>query len=116
MRLIDADKLIAEIQSMPDECRLFMYRKGEKIKAGLTSIITRQSTTYDVDKVIEQLNDLVDIEYNRPENCDENGIGDGEEIYEDGRSQGKFEAYKKALEIVESGGIDKREGESAWVD
>ncbi len=41
MRLIDADKLIAKIQSVPDECCLFMYRKGEKIKAGLTSIINR---------------------------------------------------------------------------
>lgn len=102
MRLIDANKLIAEIQSMPDECRLFMYRKGKNIKKGLISIINRQSTAYDIDEVIEQLNDLVDIEYNRPENCDENGFGDGEDIYEDGRYQGKFEAYKNALKIVES--------------
>lgn len=97
MRLIDADKLIAEIQSMPDECRLFMYRKGEKIKAGLTSIINRQSTTYDVDRVVEQLEKMyseIPFQY--------------ESNYEDGLSDGLL----KAIEIVKSGGIGKEKEEA----
>lgn len=102
MRLIDANKLIAEIQSIPDECRLFMYRKGKNIKKGIIYKINKQFTVYDIYNVIKQLNDLINIEYKRTENCDENGFGDGEDIYEDGRSQGKFEAYKNALKIVES--------------
>ena len=32
--------------------------------------------------------------------------GDGEQIYDDGRSQGKFEAFGKAIEIVKGGGAD----------
>lgn len=67
--------------------------------------IENTPTAYDVDKVVEQLEKLIRVEYEKPENCDENGIGDGEEIYEDGRTQGKYEAYKKALEIVKSGGV-----------
>ena len=97
MRLIDADKLIAKIQSMPDACRLFMYRKGEKIKAGLTSIINRQSTTYDVDRVVEQLEKMyseIPFQY--------------ENNYEDGLSDGLL----KAIKIVKSGGIGKEKEET----
>lgn len=67
--------------------------------------IENAPTAYDVDKVIEQLEKLISKEYEKPKNCDENGFGDGEEIYEDGRTQGKYEAYKKALEIVKAGGV-----------
>ena len=33
-------------------------------------------------------------------------IIDGEEIYDEGRSQGRFEAYHRAIKIVEKGGIE----------
>ena len=68
--------------------------------------IKSMPTAYDVDKVVELLEELTNTEYEKPENCDENGFGDGEEIYEDGITQGKYEAYKKALEIAKSGGIE----------
>ena len=40
-----------------------------------------------------------------PDDCDEDGCGDGEQIYDDGRSQGRYEAFGKAIQIVRSGGI-----------
>lgn len=57
-------------------------------------------TAYDPDKVVVQLEELQKAEQNRPDNCDENGFGDGEQIYDDGRSQGRFEAFGEAIKIV----------------
>lgn len=62
-------------------------------------------TAYDQDKVVEQLEELQKAEQDRPDNCDENGFGDGEQIYDDGRSQGRFEAFGEAIKIVKGGGV-----------
>ena len=61
-------------------------------------------TAYDVDKVVEQLGKLKKAEQGRPDDCDEDGCGDGEQIYDGGRSQGRYEAFSKAIEIVKGGG------------
>ena len=61
---------------------------------------------YDPDKVVEQLEELKKAEQNKPDNCDENGFGDGEQIYDDGRSQGRCEAFGEAIKIVKGGGVD----------
>jgi hypothetical protein len=63
-------------------------------------------TAYDVDKVVEQLGKLKKAEQGRPDDCDEDGCGDGEQIYDGGRSQGRYEAFSKAIEIVKAGGAD----------
>lgn len=63
-------------------------------------------TAYDSDKVVEQLGKLKKAEQDRPDDCDEDGCGDGEQIYDDGRSQGRYEAFGKAIQIVEGGGVD----------
>ena len=55
---------------------------------------------------MEQLEDLKKVEQNKENECDEDGLGDGEQIFSDGRSQGKFEAFGKAIKIVKGGGID----------
>ena len=60
----------------------------------------------DADKVVEQLEELKKAEQNKPDNCDENGFGDGEQIYDDGRSQGRCEAFGEAIKIVKGGGVD----------
>ena len=52
-----------------------------------------------------QLEELKKAEQNRPDNCDENGFGDGEQIYDDGRSQGRCEAFGEAIKIVKGGGV-----------
>ena len=72
---------------------------------GFQSVIDVQPTAYDPDKVVEQLEKLKKAEQDRSDDCDEDGYGDGEQIYDDGRSQGKFEAFGKAIEIVKGGGV-----------
>ena len=67
--------------------------------------IEEQPTAYDPDKVVVQLEELKKAEQNKPDNCDENGFGDGEQIYDDGRSQGRFEAFGEAIKIVKRGGV-----------
>lgn len=68
--------------------------------------IDRIPTAYDIDKVVEQLEKLKKAEQDRPDDCDEDGCGDGEQIYDDGRSQGRYEAFGKAIQIVKGGGVD----------
>lgn len=68
--------------------------------------IDRIPTAYDIDKVVTQLEELRKEEQDRPDDCDEDGCGDGEQIYDDGRSQGRYEAFGKAIEIVKGGGVD----------
>ena len=95
MRLIDADNF-----------------KGKVIAShtgsGVIKLVAIDDvpTAYDTDKVVEQLGKLKKAEQDRPDDCDEDGCGDGEQIYDDGRSQGRYEAFSKAIEIVEGGGAD----------
>lgn len=95
MRLIDADKF-----------------KGKVIAShtgsGVIKLVAIDDvpTAYDTDKVVEQLGKLKKAEQDRPDDCDEDGCGDGEQIYDDGRSQGRYEAFSKAIDIVEGGGVD----------
>ena len=63
-------------------------------------------TAHDPKKVVKQLGKLKKAEQDRPDDCDEDGCGDGEQIYDDGRSQGRFEAFGKAIQIVKGGGVD----------
>lgn len=88
MRLIDADELI----------------KG-RIENDLVRIAVKCApTAFDKEKVIEELVELRQRECNDYD--DEPETLDGEEIYDEGRSQGRFEAYHRAIEIVEKGGIE----------
>ena len=96
-RLIDAglflDNLSGRLESMKDY---------DAVK----DVINNMPTAYDPDKVVEQLGKLKKAEQDRPDDCDEDGCGDGEQIYDDGRSQGRFEAFGKAIQIVKGGGVD----------
>ena len=53
-----------------------------------------------IEKLIGRLGELKEIEKNRADSCDEEGYGDGEQIYDDGRSQGRFEQSHKIIQIV----------------
>ena len=95
-RLFDADKLKADLEKAISknedmDCLDFLR---------VASVIDAQPTAYDPDKVVEQLEELKKAEQNKPDNCDENGFGDGEQIFNDGRSQGRFEAFGEAIKIV----------------
>lgn len=105
-RLINADKLyeslIENISWLKEQDYETYCVVGDEIRF----VTDQQPTAYDPDKVVEQLEKLKKTEKDRPDDCDENGYGDAEQIYDDGRSQGRFEAYRKAIEIVKSGGVD----------
>ena len=64
------------------------------------------------DKIIEKLECLKQREKNRPDDCDENGYGDGEQIYEDGRSQGRYEQTVKIIEIIQQA---EEEYNNGWI-
>lgn len=95
-RLIDADNLQFNGRN---------YNKSQ-MKA-ILDFIDSQPTAYDPDKVVEQLEKLKKAEQDRPDDCDEDGCGDGEQIYDDGRSQGRYEAFGKAIQIVKGGGVNE---------
>jgi len=67
--------------------------------------LCRSEKIYDLDWVVEQIEKLKKAEQDRPDDCDENGFGDGEQIFNDGRSQGRFEAFGEAIKIVKGGGV-----------
>ena len=91
MRLIDADVLI----------------EGRVENDPVVIAAKCAPTAYDPDKVVVQLEELQKAEQDRSDDCDENGFGDGEQIFNDGRSQGRYEAFGKAIEIVKGGGVDE---------
>ena len=97
-RLIDADNLVFNGRQY----------NSSQMKA-ILDFVDEQPTVCDLDKVVEQLEKLKKAEQDRPDDCDEDGCGDGEQIYDDGRSQGRYEAFGKAIEIVEGGGVDEME-------
>lgn len=114
-RLIDADSLVKEIEKKlyEGEQQLRWMRNGKTLTQGIVfgldgarKIILKQSTAYDLDKVVEQIEKLKKAEQNRSDNCDETGFGDGEQIFDDGRSQGRYEAFGEAIKIVKGGGVD----------
>lgn len=101
MRLIDADTFKKQIAGMT-----IANNYPVKKASALCDLIDAQPTAYDLDKVVEQIEKLKKAEQDRPDNCDETGFGDGEQIYDDGRSQGRFEAFGEAIKIVKGGGVD----------
>ena len=64
----------------------------------------REDNIFDVEKVVEELENLREVELRRPDMCGELGDGDGEAQYNDGVSQGRYEAFIEAIKIVKRGG------------
>lgn len=92
MRLIDADKLKKEIHcAYSDDLEIL-----EKIE--------NQPTAFDAEKVIEEFENLREVELHM---CDELVVGDADAQYNDGVSQGRYEAFIEAIEIVKRGGRDE---------
>lgn len=93
MRLIDADRLMDNLRG----------NVLIDVTPELEQAIEEQPTSFDKEKVIDELVELRQREYSDSDE-DLESI-DGEEIYDEGRSQGRFEAYHNAIKIVEKGGI-----------
>ena len=98
--LISRKALLKELREITDEPHSIMFLMG--IGAAI-SVIGHAETAFDKEKVTEELVELRQKEYS--DSDEEIEIIDGEEIYDEGRSQGRFEAYHRAIEIVEKGGI-----------
>ena len=103
MRLIDADILMEFID--PEHLR----HPGELVfsEVDVVNMLNHAPTAFDAEKVIEELENLREVELHIPDMCDELGNGDGESQYNDGRSQGRYEAFIEAIEIVKRGGRDE---------
>lgn len=80
-------------------------REDGTLDDDISVILEEVKTAFDKEKVIAELVNLRQKEYH-DDDCEEELL-DGEEIYDEGRSQGRFEAYHKAIEIVDKGGIEQ---------
>lgn len=71
MRLIDADALKKDLKSVT-------LSNGTLVNTNaVLYLLEEYPTSYDVDKVVEQLRKLKKAEQDRPDDCDEDGCGDG---------------------------------------
>lgn len=87
MRLIDADKLIEELEEGYDDCDI-----EEMLEfVGISQFINQQPTAFDVDKVVEQLEKQV-YEIDDSLSLSARDVIDEEDVFE----------------IVKAGGIDER--------
>lgn len=86
MRLIDADRLKEVLD------RNFSHTGGAEV---MRQIIDKQPTAYDIDKVIEQLQQQIDQYNRRAEKAGLAGL-----VYECRHNYGKACSYECALEIV----------------
>lgn len=95
MRLIDADEFIKK----------FSYAKANTVEenmmcATVRRMVKEQPTAYDVDKVLEQLEEERDYSYaSFGKYAEEYGV--------DEEGDWHFEGLKRAIEIVKGGGVEK---------
>lgn len=103
MRLIDADLLTEEIESL--RCTLTGLRAGKGVLAraadeyrkSILQIISDQPTAFDKEKVRRELIELRNEEIYKPDSINK---------YTEARSQGRYSAFLDAIRIVEKGGIE----------
>lgn len=103
MRLIDTNKLSKDIQDYFTD----KINKGEyevdtvDCNADIQAILRKQPTAYDLEEKLQRLEELKQQDYD--DSDEEADWEDIENVYEDGRSQGRYEAYHRAIEIVKGG-------------
>lgn len=98
MRLIDADKLMQKLnECFYDTTNPAARRAAHDTMALCQSLVDEQPTAYDVDKVVERLEELREMV---PVNRLLDDI-----IKDKPKELGQLMAYRKAIEIVKSGGM-----------
>lgn len=109
-RLIDADKLILHLNDYALQEAPFGRNDSENQKEIYETIqecmkaVEEQPTAFDAEKVIEEFENLREVELHM---CDELVVVDADAQYNDGVSQGRYEAFIEAIEIVKRGGRDE---------
>lgn len=78
-------------------------KKAYDTIANCIEMVEKQPTAYDLQTVVRRLEDVKCCELEKVSDCDENGCGDAEQIYSDGRLQGRYEAFMQAIKIVKDG-------------
>ena len=96
-RLIDADKLLETLQDLEPHCDNYEYGMLNTMRYYMLKIINDEPTAYDVDKVVEQLEELKSL-------VQVNRILD-DIVNEKPKELGMLIAYSKAIEIVKGGGV-----------
>lgn len=91
MRLIDADLLLPQIGNRYDEKKDIVPDNHAEGFVQMEKLIKEQPTAYDVDKVVEQL---------------ENERKFWENAYDSNLGKEKARSYEHAIEIVKGGGAD----------
>ena len=102
MNLIDADKLIEEINNLGWRLYDTLTLKGLSIAL---ETIKEQPTAFDVDKVVEQLERKRDYHYKQMEEVDFGKDIFAQHIFEEEHNRGI--GLSEAIEIVKVGGIDE---------
>lgn len=103
MRLIDADNLMEQLSKcIYDTTDPAARRAAHDTMACCQSLVDNQPAAYDVDKVVEQLEQQKNQYFRRAEEI-KNKFG---ENYESQKNYGKACSYDYALKIVKSGGIE----------
>ena len=92
MRLIDADLLLSQIGNRYDEKKNIVPDNLAEGFVQMEKLIKEQPTAYDVDKVVEQL---------------ENERKFWENAYNRNLGKEKARSYEHAIEIVKGGGADE---------
>lgn len=105
MRLIDADKLLEELNSfsmrITGSANAMALAVMYETKKSIAKMVDEQPTAYDVDKVVEQLEKLNRAEKSRAAEYDEAGRLDMMDIHD-----AKAETYRNSRRIVKSGSIE----------
>lgn len=76
----------------------------EHYTALVNDLIMKEPTAFDKEKVIEHITNLANAEVDMSD--DEEELVDVEDWFDEGRSQGRFEAYRNSVEIVKKGGVE----------
>lgn len=98
MRLIDADKLTEELgKCFYDTTNHAARRAAHDAMALCQNLIDEQPTAYDVDKVVERLEDMQLKREEQLRACADNDIAD--------HFRCKMSAIAEVIEIVKSGGV-----------
>lgn len=92
MRLIDADLLLSQIGNRYDEKKDIVPDNLAEGFVQMEKLIKEQPTAYDVDKVVEKL---------------ENERKFWENAYDSNLGKEKARSYEHAIEIVKGGGADE---------
>lgn len=85
-----------------EEVKAMLVGGRDFVRPVLHQCIQENCTAYDVDAVCEELEKLKNADIDMSD--EELAQMDAEEIYDEGRAQGRVEAYVKAIEIVRNGG------------